>query len=179
MCGGRERGGAASDTLLLTNDGKHPHKHPPPPKQKNNNPPRTKGSIEGRVAVHHVEDAVGQAKNFTFKCHREGADIYSVNAIAFHPVHGTFVTTGSDGTFNFWDKDSKQRLKALAKCQYGPDPAPIAAGAFNSDGSIFAYAVSYDWSHGFSQHNPATVRHHILLHPTQEAEVKNRARAKR
>jgi mRNA export factor len=28
------------------------------------------GSIEGRVAVHHVEDSVGAAKNFTFKCHR-------------------------------------------------------------------------------------------------------------
>lgn len=27
------------------------------------------GSIEGRVAVHHVEDNL-QSKNFTFKCHR-------------------------------------------------------------------------------------------------------------
>jgi hypothetical protein len=42
------------------------------------------GSIEGRVAVHHVEEAL-QAKNFTFKCHRDGNDIYSVNSIAFHP----------------------------------------------------------------------------------------------
>lgn len=42
------------------------------------------GSIEGRVAVHHVEDAL-QGKNFTFKCHRDGNDIYSVNSIAFHP----------------------------------------------------------------------------------------------
>jgi hypothetical protein len=29
------------------------------------------GSIEGRVAVHHVEEA-NQSKNFTFKCHRLG-----------------------------------------------------------------------------------------------------------
>lgn len=42
------------------------------------------GSIEGRVAVHHVEDSL-QSKNFTFKCHREGSDIYAVNSIAFHP----------------------------------------------------------------------------------------------
>ena len=27
--------------------------------------------------------------------------------------YGTFVTAGSDGAFNFWDKDSKQRLKVL------------------------------------------------------------------
>nr|GMC83282.1 Protein RAE1 [Ipomoea batatas] len=26
-------------------------------------------------------------------------------------IHGTFATSGSDGAFNFWDKDSKQRLK--------------------------------------------------------------------
>lgn len=55
------------------------------------------GSIEGRVAVQHVEESIGQAKNFTFKCHRDNNDIYSVNDIKFHPVHGTFVTAGSDG----------------------------------------------------------------------------------
>jgi len=42
------------------------------------------GSIEGRVAVHHVEDSM-QSKNFTFKCHRDGTDIYAVNSIVFHP----------------------------------------------------------------------------------------------
>jgi mRNA export factor len=131
------------------------------------------GSIEGRVAVQHVED-VHAGKNFTFKCHREGADIYAVNAMAFHPAYHTFVTAGSDGAYNFWDKDSKQRLKAMQKAN-----APIPAGVFNQDGSIFAYAVSYDWSHGFAQHNPTTARNYVLLHPTQEAEVKNRARAKR
>lgn len=61
------------------------------------------GSIEGRVAVQHVEDSA-QSKNFTFKCHRQDADIYAVNAVTFHPVHGTFVTAGSDGSYNFWDK---------------------------------------------------------------------------
>ena len=59
--------------------------------------------LQGRVGVHHVEDAQ-QSKNFTFKCHRDGTDIYAVNAITFHPVHGTFVTAGSDGAYNFWDK---------------------------------------------------------------------------
>jgi WD40 repeat protein len=45
-----------------------------------------------------------QSKNFTFKCHRDGSDIYSVNDIIFHPIHGTFVTAGGDGSYNFWDK---------------------------------------------------------------------------
>ena len=132
------------------------------------------GSIEGRVAVQHVEDAQA-AKNFTFKCHRDGADIFAVNSISFHPLYGTFVTTGGDGAYNFWDKDSKQRLKAMAKSN-----APIPCGAFNRDGSIYSYAVSYDWSHGYGDQGAAAgAKHHILLHPTQEAEVKNRQRVKR
>lgn len=43
------------------------------------------GSIEGRVGVHHVDESQ-QGKNFTFKCHRDGNDIYSVNSLNFHPV---------------------------------------------------------------------------------------------
>ena len=58
------------------------------------------GSVEGRVAVNHVEDA-NSGKNFTFKCHREGNDVYAVNAMTFHPSTGTFVTAGSDGAYNF------------------------------------------------------------------------------
>lgn len=32
------------------------------------------------------------------------ASFTAVNTMAFHPVHGTFATAGSDGTYNFWDK---------------------------------------------------------------------------
>eukprot|EP00878_Enallax_costatus_P035390 GHUV01039439.1.p1 GENE.GHUV01039439.1~~GHUV01039439.1.p1 ORF type:complete len:137 (+),score=34.31 GHUV01039439.1:301-711(+) len=51
-----------------------------------------------------------------------------------HPLYGCC------RTYNFWDKDSKQRLKAMSKAQYGNDPAPITSGSFNADGSIYAYA---------------------------------------
>ena len=42
------------------------------------------------------------------------------DARARRPPHvvlqfGTFVTCGSDGAYNFWDKDSKQRLKAMTR----------------------------------------------------------------
>jgi mRNA export factor len=131
------------------------------------------GSIEGRVAVQHLDDAQS-GKNFTFKCHRDNNEVYSVNSIQFHPVHGTFTTAGSDGAYNFWDKDSKQRLKAMSRSNQ-----PIPCSAFNYDGTIFAYASSYDWSKGVENHNPATAKNHILLHPTQEAEVKPRPKAKR
>ncbi|KAK9096818.1 hypothetical protein Sjap_022315 [Stephania japonica] len=128
------------------------------------------GSIEGRVGVQHLDDAQ-QNKNFTFKCHREGAEVYSVNALNFHPVHHTFATAGSDGAFNFWDKDSKQRLKAMSRC-----PLPIPCSTFNNDGLIFAYAVCYDWSKGAENHNPATAKTNIYLHLPQEVEVKGKPR---
>jgi len=128
------------------------------------------GSIEGRVAVQHVEDSLA-SKNFTFKCHRKDDAIHAVNACAFHPVHGTFVTAGSDGGYNFWDKDSKQRLKAMT-----PLASPIPCVAFNADGSILAYAASYDWSKGAEAHNAAAATNAIYLHSTQEADVKPRAR---
>ncbi|KAJ9687144.1 hypothetical protein PVL29_015840 [Vitis rotundifolia] len=128
------------------------------------------GSIEGRVGVHHLDDAQ-QSKNFTFKCHREGNEIYSVNSLNFHPVHHTFATAGSDGAFNFWDKDSKQRLKAMSRCSQ-----PIPCSTFNNDGSIFAYSVCYDWSKGAENHNPATAKTYIFLHLPQEAEVKGKPR---
>ncbi|GLT27335.1 hypothetical protein SLA2020_023410 [Shorea laevis] len=119
------------------------------------------GSIEGRVGVHHLDDQQ-QNKNFTFKCHRDGNEIYSVNSLNFHPVHHTFATAGSDGAFNFWDKGSKQRLKAMSRCSH-----PIPCSTFNNDGSIFAYSVCYDWSKGAENHNPATAKTYIFLHLIQ------------
>ncbi len=81
-------------------------------------------------------------KNFSFKCHRDdGGNMYSVNDISFHPVYGTFSTAGADGTISIWDKDRKQRLKGYTKVN-----GTISCTSFNRNGTIFAYAVSYDWS---------------------------------
>jgi len=128
------------------------------------------GSIEGRVAVQHFGDTpadiayvpsftvsvvvkthalspthchfVVHSKNFAFKCHRDtSSNVYPINALCFHMTEGSFATCGSDGAFHFWDKDSRSRLKQFAAC-----PLPIVAANFNKDGTIFAYAQSYDWS---------------------------------
>ncbi|KAI3835835.1 hypothetical protein MKW92_019700 [Papaver armeniacum] len=128
------------------------------------------GSIEGRVGVHHLDEALKE-KNFTFKCHRVGQEIYSVNSINFHPVHRTLATAGSDGVFNFWDKDSKQRLKNMERCNN-----PITCSAFNSDGSIYAYAVCYDWSKGAENHKPATAKSSIFLHLPPDSDVKPKSK---
>lgn len=79
------------------------------------------GSIEGRCSIVYFND---ESKNFAFKCHRSNEEIFAVNAIAFHPNHGTFATAGSDGIFTFWDKDNRQRLKQFQSCHY-----PITATA--------------------------------------------------
>jgi mRNA export factor len=81
------------------------------------NPGFAIGSIEGRVGIQYIEDTTNStpSKNFSFKCHRDEKtipNVYPVNAISFHPIYGTFSTSGADGTYYFWDKDSKQRLKS-------------------------------------------------------------------
>lgn len=68
-------------------------------------------------------------------------DIYAVNDIAFHPGHGTLATVGSDGSYSFWDKDARTKLKSSETLDQ-----PLTKCAFNHSGQIFAYAVGYDWS---------------------------------
>jgi mRNA export factor len=120
------------------------------------------GSVEGRVAIQYV-NPTNPKDNFTFKCHRSNGapngyqDIYAVNDIAFHPVHGTLATVGSDGSFSFWDKDARTKLKSSELMEQ-----PITRCAFNSNGQIFAYAVSYDWSKGHEYYN-STKKNYIFL----------------
>ncbi|CAG8447329.1 5390_t:CDS:2 [Acaulospora morrowiae] len=128
------------------------------------------GSIEGRVGIQYVEDKESQS-SFSFKCHRDVNNVYSVNAISFHPIYGTFSTAGSDGMFNFWDKDSKQRLKG-----FNTVGAPISATAFNRNGTIFAYAASYEWSKGYIQYSGKNA---IYLHSVKEDDVKPKSAKKR
>ncbi|CAH0403276.1 unnamed protein product [Chilo suppressalis] len=125
------------------------------------------GSVEGRVAIQYV-NPTNPKENFTFKCHRSTGttggyqDIYAVNDIAFHPVHGTLATVGSDGSFSFWDKDARTKLKPSE-----PLDQPLTKCAFNHTGQIFAYAVGYDWSKGHEHFNPAK-KSYIFLRPCYE-----------
>ncbi|KAL6862810.1 mitotic spindle checkpoint protein Bub3 [Amphichorda felina] len=100
-------------------------------------------SIEGRVAVEWFEDtAESQARKYAFKCHRQAAPdgdgdiVYPVNALVFHPVHGTFASGGGDGTVALWDAEAKRRLK-----QYQRFPNNVAALAFSGDGKYLAIGV--------------------------------------
>lgn len=70
------------------------------------------GSIEGRVAVNHIDDQQ-QAKNFTFKCHRDSNDIYSVNAMNFHPVSSFCEFTERDCASFVWRLHLKTNCTAV------------------------------------------------------------------
>lgn len=60
--------------------------------------------------------------------------------MAFNPQHGTLATVGSDGKYNFWDKNARQKLK------HGDQhDLPVSACAINGKGNLFAYSESYDW----------------------------------
>ncbi|CAG99973.1 RNA export factor GLE2 [Kluyveromyces lactis] len=138
------------------------------------------GSIEGRCAVQYIDEQEQRKDGFSFKCHRQqvqnnGAaggrtstevQVYPVNSIVFHPIHGTFATAGGDGSFHFWDKNHRHRLKGFPKLNYS-----IPVCQFNRTGSVFAYALSYDWHQGHIGNRP-DYPNVIRLHATTDEEVK-------
>jgi mRNA export factor len=123
------------------------------------------GSIEGRVGIHYVTKVHGK-ESFAFKCHRQDNNVYPVNCICFHKGYGTFATVGGDGIVNFWDKDNKQRLKGFPSIT-----RTISCASFNTQGSLFAYSSSYDWSKGSSHYAPGTPNE-IWIHYVQDEEIK-------
>ncbi|VVT57096.1 uncharacterized protein SAPINGB_P005532 [Magnusiomyces paraingens] len=137
------------------------------------------GSIEGRCSIQYMDPRVHAQKGFTFKCHRKAVTsprseslVYSVNSVSIHPGYGTLATAGADGCFNFWDMENRYRRMS------SPDNGgPIVATAFNASGSVFAYAISYDWSKGYTQAGqyPNMIKFHAVL----EDQVKPKPRIKR
>lgn len=120
------------------------------------------GSIEGRVGIHYLRKVQGK-DSFAFKCHRHETAVYSVNGICFQKQQGTFATVGSDGAVNFWDKDNKQRLKGFQQTQRA-----ISCASFNSTGTHFAYASSYDWSKGSMNVQPGN---ELWVHAVSSDEI--------
>ena len=101
-------------------------------------------SIEGRVAVEWFDPSPdSQARKYAFKCHRQpapdgsGVDIvYPVNALAFHPKHGTFASGGGDGYVALWDGVAKRRIR-----QYQRYGSSIAGLSFSGNGKFLAVAI--------------------------------------
>eukprot|EP00300_Choanocystis_sp_HF-7_P005761 c14257_g1_i1.p1 GENE.c14257_g1_i1~~c14257_g1_i1.p1 ORF type:complete len:397 (+),score=55.28 c14257_g1_i1:173-1192(+) len=119
------------------------------------------GSIEGRVG-YLTDMASDKSAPFFFKCHRKEQAVYAVNAMHFNPAaarRGELATCGSDGTVGFWDLDTRKGINKLPTKEQS-----ITAGRFNAQGTMFAYAVSYDWHKGADTQaaavNPTVFVHH-------------------
>ncbi|KAJ7471356.1 hypothetical protein B0H11DRAFT_2041318, partial [Mycena galericulata] len=94
---------------------------------------------------------------------------------------------GAGGSIHFWDKDARSRLKSaffnhlppliIYNCTpaFEAAPGPISSTAFNRNVSIFAYAVSHDWSKGHSGMTPGRPNK-LMLHACKDEEVKKRPR---
>lgn len=136
------------------------------------------GSIEGRCGIQYIDDVQQKQFGFSFKCQRinktasKETQIFSLNSVVFNPQFGSFATAGSDGSFSFWDKDSRHRLKGYP--QLG---ATIPVVNFNRTGMLFAYALSYDWSKGYESNTP-TYTNSVRIHVCKEDEVKPRPKRK-
>ena len=131
-------------------------------------------STEGRVAMEYFDPAPDvQANKYAFKCHRatvRGVDtVYPVNALAFHPVFGTFASGGCDGLVNVWDGANKTRL-----CQFRKYPTSIASLAFSRDGTKLAIASSYTFEEGERDH-PLD---EVFIRTITENEAKPKAKKK-
>lgn len=127
-------------------------------------------SIEGRVAIEFFDPSPAvQKKKYAFKCHRkpEGKmqTLFPVNAIGFHPTHGTFATGGCDGMVNVWDGENKKRI-----CQYREYPTSIAALDFNYTGDLLAIAASYTYEEGEKDVPPDAV----FIRTVNDNEVKKK-----
>lgn len=129
-------------------------------------------SIEGRVAVEFFDTAPEvQKKKYAFKCHRQAIEgvqtVYPVNAIAFHPKHGTFLSGGCDGIVNIWDGVNKKRI-----CQLPAFPTSVASADFNHDGSLLAVASSYT----FEQGQKTSIADQVYIRQVREFEVQPKAK---
>ena len=131
-------------------------------------------SIEGRVAVEWFDPSPeSQARKYAFKCHRQPVDdvdvVYPVNALAFHPLHGTFATGGGDGVVAIWDAVAKRRIRIYPKLASG-----VAAASFSSNGKYLATAISPGFEDGKDLVSEGQVG--IFIRELGENEVKRKAK---
>lgn len=132
-------------------------------------------SIEGRAVVSYFMDENKQ-QNFSFKCHRQdvpgkGTQIYAVNGIDFHDIHGTFVTGGGDGNFTIWDKENRARVKS-----FGNMESPVVDVKIQSQTNLIAYATSYDWHKGYDHDMIMKTQRSIGVLQLREEDIKGRSK---
>ena len=145
-------------------------------------------SIEGRVGVEWFDPEYNNENKYAFKCHRQSSTtttadpetgeekeeavdiVYPVNALAFHPVHGTFATGGGDGVVAMWDAKTKRRVR-----QYPKLGASVAAMDFSQDGKFLAIGVSPGFEDGFEDEEVDGSLVKVVVRELADGEAKGKA----
>lgn len=96
--------------------------------------------------------------------------VYPANAIAFHPLQGTFASGGSDGVVNVWDGRNQKKLAKLADY-----PTSVSALSFNSNGSLLAVASSYVYEEGEEKMHEKPDQ--LFVRPIRDKEVQPKSRS--
>lgn len=130
-------------------------------------------SVEGRVAIEYFNPEDNHRSKYAFKCHRtkdsSGEEVvHAVNALAYHPAHGTFATGGSDGGVSVWDGLAKKRLWRST-----PFDTSVSSVDFSADGSLLAIGVSYTFDGGDVAPPPPT---EICIKRVTDAEMAPKSR---
>lgn len=125
------------------------------------------GGVDGTVSVDYVQEP-RQDANGVFTCHRDKGGPFSINAIRFNPSTGAFATAASDGHVFIWDKNRLDRARTR---RFERMNAPICDVDFSHDGSMYAYAMGYDWNRASEGHNLAPEKNYIVLQNIEEGEM--------
>lgn len=125
------------------------------------------GGVDGTVSVDHVQEP-RQDANGVFTCHRDKGGPFSINAIRFNRATGAFATAASDGHVFIWDKNrlDRARVKRFERMR-----APVCDVDFYHDGSMYAYAMGYDWSRASEGNNLGPEKNYIILQPIESGEM--------
>lgn len=125
------------------------------------------GSVDGSVSVDYVQQPRPDY-NGVFTCHRDRNGPISINAVRFNPSTGAFATAASDGHVFFWDKDRLDRARAR---KFERMSAPVSDVDFYHDGSMYAYAVGYDWSRGAEGNQYGSESNYIIIQQIEDGDM--------
>ncbi|CAJ1015622.1 putative WD domain, G-beta repeat [Leishmania utingensis] len=120
------------------------------------------GSSEGRVSFLNLKDGQG----CTFKAHiiseKSHYILNQTNFCVHHPTLPILLSGGGDGNLTLINRVDRKIVKTLhCEQKVGTQAIPISAGDISVDGSLVAYAHSYDWAMGKSGYKNQPTSVHI------------------
>ncbi|KAL7714792.1 WD domain containing protein [Entamoeba marina] len=107
------------------------------------------GATDGRANVITFKSSYSQ-QTYAFKAQHKKinnsqAYHYPVNSLSFFN-DSVFLTSGSDGVINIWNRQKKSLVNTIES----PQNLPITCADFICDGKLLAFSIGYDWHMGIS-----------------------------